>query len=588
MSISFSGLGSGLPIDEWISQLVAIEQAKVDTLTTQRKEITQKQSALNTLKSEYSAVQTAATKFTDCLYGSGMDFFSKVSVNISGQDENKKNATATVTQYSTPASLEMEVKSLATSTVKRSLYFDAFKNSSNKLSELGVTAESTFEINGASINVNPDMTIDSLVYQINNSSQAGVKASLKAGRLVLENKETGAKEMTVSGDFADKLGLSTNDWSYNSKIVDPNATLGSLGVNYSGTVVIGIKSPDDPIGTQKKVSFSPSMKVSDFASRLTSIRNGVKCTLSTSGRISIEEYPRLGQEGGHDVSSRISCDKNSQGKTVFDILGFTESIDAGTDAEFTINGDTKTSSTNTIDSDTTGVLGLSLTLSGTTDGNPLTIDISRDYDAEEPYNAIQSFVDAFNKMIVDTKSSTDSQNGGLLSGENTLNNLKTNLRSLVTSPISNSGIYRSLADIGITTGAPGLDVDADTTQLVIDKEKFMEAFNKDPNSVKALLIGDTEDGTAKGNGLMQQIQGTLNLALDSQYGYFSARTESFTSQLKIMDEKIEKKQDYVTRYQERLQKQFTYMDNLIAQMNSQFSQMQQQLSSIGIDLGSSS
>ena len=575
MSISFSGLGSGLPIDEWISQLVAIEQAKVDTLTTQRKEITQKQSALNTLKSEYSSVQSATTKFTDCLYGSGMDFFSKVSVNVSGQEDANKIATASVTQYSTPASLELEVQSLATSTVKRSLYFDAFKNSSNKLSELGVTAESTFEINGASISVNPDMTIDSLVYQINNSSQAGVKASLKSGRLVLENKETGNNTMTITGDFADTLGLSTSNLSYTSKSLDPNATLRDYGVNYSGQVSV------HNVSHTQSASFSPEMTVSEFVSTLDSrITFMYSTTMDSDGRILMET--------GNSFRPALQCDKNSQGKTVFDILGFADSVDAGTDAVFTINGDRKTSSTNTIDSDTTGVLGLSLTLSGTTNGDPLTINITRDYDAEEPYNAIQSFVEAFNKMIVDTKSSTDSQNGGLLSGENTLNNLKTNLRSLVTSPISNSGIYRSLADIGITTGAPGLDVDADTTQLIIDKDKFMEAFNKDPNSVKALLIGDTEDGTAKGNGLMQQIQGTLNLALDSQYGYFSARSESFTSQLKIMDEKIEKKQDYVTRYQEKLQKQFTYMDNMIAQMNSQFSQMQQQLASIGIDMGSSS
>lgn len=586
MSISFSGLGSGLPIDEWISQLVAVEQAKVDTLTAQKKTITQKQSALNTLKSEYSAVQTAANKFTDCLFGSGMDFFSKVSVSVSGQEEDNKIATASVTQYTTPASLELEVESLATATVKNSNYFSAFKNSANQLSALGVTSEGNFEINGATINVKPDMTIGSLVYQINNSAQAGVKASLKSGRLVLENKETGAKainvtgtdNVTADGSFAKLLGFDDDTYSVKSKAFSANlmssdTKLADLGVDFSGTATVNGQS----------FSFSPSTSVSMLLSQHF---DGVDVDVVTNS--AGENSFVVTNTTGGDTPIEFGGTKNSNGKNLFEVLGFTESEKSGTYAVFTINGDRKTSSTNTIDSDITGVLGLSLTLSGTTNGDPLTIDIISDYDAEEPYNAIQSFVEAFNKMIVDTKSSTDSQNGGLLSGENTLSNLNTNLRSVVTSPISNSGIYRSLADIGISTGAPGLDVDADTTQLVIDKEKFMEAFNKDPNSVKALLIGDTEDGTAKGNGLMQQIQGTLNLALDSQSGYFSARSVSFTSQLKIMDEKIEKKQDYVTRYQEKLQKQFTYMDNMIAQLNSQFSQMQQQLASIGIDMGSSS
>lgn len=576
MSISFSGLGSGLPIDEWITKLVAVEQAKVDTLNTQRETITKKQSALNTLKSEYSAVQSAATKFTDALFGAGMDFFSKVGVKVSGQDEKNPIVSATVTQYSTPSSLELEVHSLATATVKQSNYSDAFKNSSNKLSELGVTSEGSFQINGATINVKPDMTIDSLVYQINNSAQAGVKASLKGGRLVLENKETGAKKMEVSGDFATKLGLDSNSQAVKSKPITamPTDSLSTLGVNFSGTASVNGYT----------FNFTPSMRFTDFVSSLTSLvaPAHVNITQGSDGAISITDV------GGDNSPIKISSTNDSGGKkNIFDVLGFAQSNVAGTDAEFSINGDLKTSSSNTINSETTGVLGLSMVLSGTTD-EPLTLDISRDYDSEAPFEAIQSFVDAFNKMIVDSKASTDSENGGLLSGENTLNNLRTNLRSMITSPVSNSGIYRSLADIGITTGAPGLDVDADTTQLIIDKDKFMEAFKKDPNSVKALLIGDTEDGIGKGNGLMQQVQESLTPALDSKYGYFSARTESFEAQLKNMDEKIEKKKEYVTRYQEKLTKQFTYMDNLIAQMNNQFSQMQQQLASIGVDVGGSS
>lgn len=581
MSISFSGLGSGLPIDEWISKLVSVEQAKVDTLTTQRSAITKKQSALNTLKSEFSAVQSAATKFTDCLYGSGMDFFSKVSVKVSGQDEKNPILSASVTQYSTPSSMELEVESLATATVRKSKSFDALKNSSNKLSELGINVEGTLQINGAEINVKPDMTVDSLVYQINNSAQAGVKAYLKGGSLVLENKETGAKEMNISGDFATELGLDTNQtYSFKSKgfnDLSSGAYLSDLGIDFSGTATINGKSFD----------FDPSMDMPTFYNAVNEALVGTGVTINNVANDDGTYSLVLENADKSDTPIKLG----GTNKEFFDVLGLTESssyVSNGTDAVFTINGERKTSSTNTIDSDTSGVLGLSLVLSGTTNGEPLTIDINRDYDTEEPYNAIQSFVDAFNKMIVDTKTSTDSQNGGLLSGENTLNNLKTNLRSMVTAPVSNSGIYRSLADIGITTGAPGTDVDADTTKLVIDKTKFLEAYNKDPNSVKALLIGDTEDGVSKGNGLMQNVVDCLTPALDSQSGYFSARTESLNSQLKIMDEKIEKKQEYVTRYQEKLQKQFTYMDNLIAQMNSQFTQMQQQLASIGVDMGSSS
>ena len=230
---------------------------------------------------------------------------------------------------------------------------------------------------------------------------------------------------------------------------------------------------------------------------------------------------------------------------------------------------------------------MSLELLATTEDDPITVDIKREYDSEQPLTALQNFVDSFNKMITDTNASTDSENGGLLTGENNLVRIKTDLRTLVTSTVANSGQYKSLSDIGITSGAVGMSVDADTTKLVIDKEKFMEAFEKDPASVKALLIGDSSSGV-KEDGIMQKLQSSLDQAMNTQYGYFTARTESLSAQITRMDDKIEKKQEYVYSYQDRITKQFNYMDQMIAQMNAQFTQMQQQLASIGIDMGSKS
>lgn len=63
---------------------------------------------------------------------------------------------------------------------------------------------------------------------------------------------------------------------------------------------------------------------------------------------------------------------------------------------------------------------MSLELLTTTDGEPVTLDIERDYDSEAPLTALQEFVDAFNKLIKDTDTNTDGENGGILTGETTL------------------------------------------------------------------------------------------------------------------------------------------------------------------------
>ena len=577
MSISFSGVGSGLPIDEWITALVKIEQDKVDSLTKDKEALEKKQTTLNTLKSEYNAVQTATLKFTDALMGAGSDIFSKVSVSAS----DTSVVTATVTQYSTPASIELEIESLATNAVKTSEYNEAFKDSSKKLSELGVTTAGNFQINGANINVTPDTTIDSLVYQINNSSTAGVKASLKDGRLILENREYGDKPLEVTGtdlvdgthNFAQLLGLDNTSSAQNSKkndlLNDGTTTLADLGVEKDGNLNIN--------GTA--IDITADMTVDEFISAVNNSDAGVTASVK-DGRMIIEN-----KDGSNDpIDMNGSSVKGS--KNFAELLGFVSYNDSGSNAVFYLNGDRKESTSNTINSESTGILGLSLDLLTTTDGDPITIDISRDYDAEEPLTALQNFVDAYNKIIEDTDTNTDSENGGILSGENNLVRIRNNLRTLVTSTVATSSAYKSLADIGITTGAPGMDVSADTSKLVIDKDKFMDAYARDPAAVKALLVGDNSSGHSS-TGLMQEMQTSLKAAIDTQSGYFTARSQSLSSQISSMNDKIDRKQEYVYTYQEKLTKQFNYMDQMIAQMNAQFTQMQQQLASIGIDMGSS-
>ena len=107
-----------------------------------------------------------------------------------------------------------------------------------------------------------------------------------------------------------------------------------------------------------------------------------------------------------------------------------------------------------------------------------------------------------------------------------------------------------------------------------------------PTAVKELLIGSNTDTNNVTEGFMQRLQDKLDTALDTQSGYFNARSESLSSQISNMADRIAKKEDQLLLYQEQITNQFTYMDQQIAQMNAQFTQMQQQLSSIGINMGS--
>ena len=481
MTISFSGVGSGLPISDWIEALVKVEQQKIDTLYEKQKTLSTKQSALNTLSSTYSSVKSSSQKFTDSLHGSAADIFSKVSVTTS----DSSIVTATVTQASTPAVVKLKVTQLASATERRSygtdqLAADIFTDTSKKLSEIGDVKTGSFKINDAIINVTPDMTVDSLVYTINNSTKANVSAHIEDGQLVLTSLTEGADAIVVE-------------------------EINSNFVNLAGL---------------------------------------------------------------HDDNYQTM----------------------GTNALFSINGVEKESTTNNIGSDKTGILGLSLELMSVTEGDdPITINISRDYDAQGVLAELQTFVTNFNKAINDTDTATSSD-GGTLYGENSLVSIRNRLRTMITSTVNSTGVYKSLADIGITSGKPGMDVSADTTSLQIDEEKFYEAFTANPAAVKALLIGDSTAaaGSPEKTGLMQKLQDNLDTALDYSNGYFTARKTSLASEITNLNNKISKKEDALVSYEARLTNQFNYMDQMISQMNTQFEQMQQQLASIGVDVGSSS
>ena len=256
----------------------------------------------------------------------------------------------------------------------------------------------------------------------------------------------------------------------------------------------------------------------------------------------------------------------------------------GLTAQYKINGEEREANSNTLDSTNTGVVGLSINLLSVTEEDaPVTIEVSRDFSADDVLAAVEGFVTAYNKAIKDTDTAT-AAGTGQLSGETSLIYIRNRLRTMTSDSIATTGIYKSLADIGITTGAPGLDVDADTTQLVIDEAKFLEAFEKNPTAVKELLIGSNTDSNNVTTGFMQQMQDALDTALATEGGYFNARAESMQSQLSNMADRIAKKKDQLLIYQEQITNQFTYMDQQIAQMQAQFTQMQQQLSSIGISM----
>ena len=65
MSISFSGLASGLDTSSWIESLVALKRAKVTVLQEQKEELVVSKDALSSIKNLFNSFRSTIEKITD-------------------------------------------------------------------------------------------------------------------------------------------------------------------------------------------------------------------------------------------------------------------------------------------------------------------------------------------------------------------------------------------------------------------------------------------------------------------------------------------------------------------------------------------
>ena len=73
MSISFSGLASGLDTSTWVTELVKAKQTKVTSLKNELSSIKTIKNTVSSTKTAFTALRTALEKFTDAKFGGKFD-----------------------------------------------------------------------------------------------------------------------------------------------------------------------------------------------------------------------------------------------------------------------------------------------------------------------------------------------------------------------------------------------------------------------------------------------------------------------------------------------------------------------------------
>ena len=197
---------------------------------------------------------------------------------------------------------------------------------------------------------------------------------------------------------------------------------------------------------------------------------------------------------------------------------------------------------------------------------------------------VKAFVDQYNstidfirtelteKRVPNATTDTDARKGPLF-GDPQLTGLLSQLRSAMSDKTGVGGAITSLADIGVSTGTgSGGAASADSVagKLTLDADKLADALTDNRLDVKSFLTDTT-------NGIAAKLGGLLDPVAKASTGLIDVRANEAGSESSDIDDQIQALEDRLAQRQERLQAQFTAMEQALAQSQSQGSWLTAQL-----------
>jgi flagellar hook-associated protein 2 len=392
----------------------------------------------------------------------------------------------------------------------------------------------------------------------------------------------------------------------------------------------------------RRLNLNNNTTVGDLLNEIQTAFGDVTARLTADGKIQVVDN----EIGDTQLVVQISTSDTTLSFDADNNLGAISSlrqrqIQAGANANITVDGVTITPSSNTVDDVITGV---TLNLKQASAATTVTLTVSRDYEGIK--EAISGFVTAYNEVMAAinaqlTYNSDTSTPGGPLFGDSTLKNIKNNLTDLIINRVS--GVDQDFSTLGIV----GIKLGNDST-LSIDDDELQENLENNFNDVRRLFAADwsatnsnlsygyhTTDtkagtytinitgtnpvagyfvtpgdargsgeyltgisgnakglmirysGTATGNvgtftltyGVAELMDRALYSVTDSVNGTISNKTETIQDQVDNIDESIQRLEERIEQKLARMEQQFIAMEMALSTMQSQSNWLSSQISS---------
>jgi flagellar hook-associated protein 2 len=408
------------------------------------------------------------------------------------------------------------------------------------------------------------------------------QAALKAIQTSMQSVQTAAQAMRDPSVWANSQTVTSSNPTAVSAVLIGGAAAGGFQIGVQrlasadqvtqGTSLAAANG-DDVLHIQVGSGAAANVSISS-GDTLATIASKINANSSSQVYASVVNNKLVlsGQVTGAANTIAVTSDS-----TLASDLGMSQSLIAN-DAQYTINGQTMTSATNTVSN---GLAGVSLTLNGTTASDASLVVTAPAPNTSKITTAIQGFVTAYNSTVDmiygyvnDPKvanPTTDAQReAGMLQGDPQLLSILSNLRSAVTTTMSGgTGGLSYLGNIGLSTGAAvgsgTISQDSLKGKISLDTTKLQSALASNFSGVKALFSNAT--GSFGSEGLSQRMDDIIN-PQTSATGALNSRITSEASLIQSYSQHIADIEQRVTLHEAALRAQFTAMESAVAQLQS--------------------
>ncbi|UZW55051.1 flagellar filament capping protein FliD [Sphingobium sp. JS3065] len=180
------------------------------------------------------------------------------------------------------------------------------------------------------------------------------------------------------------------------------------------------------------------------------------------------------------------------------------------------------------------------------------------------------FVDAYNTLMkalnTATSTGTDSSNAGVLNGESSIRDMKRQLSQMMSTPLTATGTYKTLNDLGISTNRDGT--------IALDTKVLDKAIAADPAAITQMLNPSVKTAANIGlAGLMDGVRDNIQKdggPLATSQGKYKALADDLGRQLEKLDTQM-------TDYQAQLTKVYSAMETRLSALKATQSYLEQQV-----------